>query len=139
MKIDLKRVGIYTEIDLTPLWSPEWTVKFNIHTSYGGRWSVISATVGVSRLVSSRVITLQGLIELVELNFFASFTTDDQSIFNVSNTSKSSRWTFQLICPVGNFSDSHFWPYISIVLYGGKMLQFVLVLASQSICLILES
>ena len=30
-------------------------------------------------------------LKLVELNFFASFTTDDQSIFNVSNTSKSSR------------------------------------------------
>ena len=35
-------------------------------------------------------------LKLVELNFFASFTTDDQSTFNVSNTSKSSRWTFAI-------------------------------------------
>ena len=35
-------------------------------------------------------------LKLVEFNFFASFTTDDQSNFNVSNTSKSSRWTFSI-------------------------------------------
>ena len=39
-------------------------------------------------------------LELVELNIFASFTTDDQSIFNVSNTSKSSRWTFSIETPL---------------------------------------
>ena len=41
-------------------------------------------------------------LKLVELNFFASFTTDDQSTFNVSNTSKSSRCTFSITYRVRN-------------------------------------
>ena len=36
MKKDLKRVGIYGEMDLAPNFDQRWTVKINIHTFVGG-------------------------------------------------------------------------------------------------------
>ena len=66
-----------------------WSAKVSNHVLYKYQPSS-----GQSSYLLMKTSCLR--LKLVELNFFASFTTDDQNNFNISNTSKSSKWTFSI-------------------------------------------
>ena len=84
--------------DESTSYSEVWKLNFTVHL-----WSFQVSNSFLHKYQPSSGQTLSLLmktchlrLKLVELNFFASFTTDDQSNFNVSNTFKSSRWTFSI-------------------------------------------
>ena len=81
--------------------SKVWILNFTVHL-----WSLLVSSPSLykyqpsSGQCSSPLTKTSCLrLKLVEFNFFTSFTTDDQRNFflNVSNTTKSSRWTFSIV------------------------------------------
>ena len=97
MKKDQKRVGIYREMDLTPilikedeLWrlifTPFQVVKWSLISVYVV-WRAVAIKPNMCERVANTSCLRLKLVE-VELNFFASFNADDQRKTYVSDVSK---------------------------------------------------